>query len=60
MLLRHASESLIFIELSERRVEFSRSPVEGDLTAFTLPRVNANEIKNVILHEPVAVLPLQG
>ena len=63
MPLRHTFEPLIFVELSARVVEFSgssRSPVEGDLTAFTLPRVHANEVKNVLLHEPVAVLPLQG
>jgi hypothetical protein len=63
MLLRSAFEPLIFVELSPRRVKFcstSRPPVDGDLTVFTVPRVDANKIKNIPLQKPMAVLPLQG
>jgi len=63
MLLRSTFEPLIFVELSARMVEFcgtSRSPVAGDLTVFTVPRVNANKVKKIPLQKPVAMLPLQG
>jgi len=63
MVLRSTFEPVIFVELSPRMVKYfgtSRSPVEGDLTVFTVPRVDANKIKNIPLQKPMAVLPLQG
>ena len=60
--MHHALEPLIFFERSACMVEYcgiSRSPVIGNLTVFTVPRVNANQIENVLLQKPVAVLPLQ-